>query len=64
MSNDPGKKQTTRATEPQTPNAEEQIRQRAYELYEARGREDGHDREDWQQAEAEIAGIRRKGVAA
>jgi Protein of unknown function (DUF2934) len=37
-------------------NLEEQIRRRAYELYEARGREDGHDLEDWLQAEAEITG--------
>jgi hypothetical protein len=27
------------------------IRQRAHELYEARGREEGHDLEDWLQAE-------------
>jgi hypothetical protein len=33
----------------------EKIRRRAYELYESRGREDGHDREDWLQAEAELA---------
>jgi hypothetical protein len=33
-----------------------QIRTRAYELYEARGREDGHDVEDWLEAEAEITG--------
>lgn len=32
----------------------EKIRQRAYELYEARGRENGHEVEDWIQAEAEI----------
>lgn len=34
---------------------EEQIRRRAYELYEQRGREDGSDLEDWYRAEAEIA---------
>jgi hypothetical protein len=34
----------------------EQIAQRAYELYEWRGREDGHDLDDWLQAEAEIMG--------
>lgn len=34
---------------------EERIRQRAHELYEARGKEDGHDVEDWLQAEAEIS---------
>ena len=33
---------------------EEKIRQRAYELYEERGREDGHDVEDWLRAEEEI----------
>ena len=33
---------------------QERIRQRAHELYEARGGEDGHDLEDWLQAEAEI----------
>jgi hypothetical protein len=32
------------------------IRQRAYNLYEQRGREDGHDLEDWFRAEAEIFG--------
>jgi len=37
-------------------NLEEQIRTRAYELYEARGREEGHDLEDWLEAEAEITG--------
>jgi DUF2934 family protein len=64
MSDDPGRKQATRATESRSTNSEEQIRQRAYELYEARGREDGHDFEDWQQAETEITGLQRKGVAA
>jgi hypothetical protein len=43
---------------------EERIRLRAYELYEARGREHGHDREDWLQAEAEIVGMQRKAAAA
>jgi hypothetical protein len=37
----------------------ENIRQRAYELYEARGRENGHEVEDWLQAEAEV-GTKRK----
>jgi hypothetical protein len=34
---------------------QERIRMRAYELFEARNRESGHDLEDWLQAEAEIA---------
>jgi hypothetical protein len=33
---------------------EEDIAKRAYALYEARGREDGHDVDDWLQAEREI----------
>ena len=32
----------------------EEIRQRAHELYNARGREDGHAEEDWLLAEAEV----------
>ncbi len=43
---------------------EREIRTRAYELYEQRGREDGHDREDWLQAEAELSTQKRKGIAA
>lgn len=35
---------------------EELIRKRAYDFYEKRGREHGHDREDWVKAEAEIMG--------
>jgi len=42
---------TTRST---VKPLEEQVRTRAFELYEARGREDGHDIEDWLRAEAEI----------
>jgi hypothetical protein len=53
------------ATAPEThPNLEEQIRRRAYELYEERGREDGRDLDDWLRAEAEIAGTAVKGMAA
>jgi hypothetical protein len=35
---------------------EQQIQQRAYELYEQRGRTEGHDLDDWLQAEYEIKG--------
>jgi len=45
-------------------NVEEQIRTRAYALYEARGREEGHDLENWLEAEAEITGTAIKTVAA
>ena len=34
------------------------IAQRAFQLYEARGRQDGHDVEDWLKAEQEIRGAR------
>ena len=42
---------------------EEQIRERAYELYVARGGEDGHDMEDWLEAEAEITGMKERAAA-
>ena len=42
---------------------ESEIRLRAYELYEQRGRQDGHEVEDWLQAEAELAGERNKPLA-
>jgi hypothetical protein len=43
---------------------EQIVRRRAYELYEQRGRGDGHAQEDWLHAEAEIVGttLRRAGV--
>jgi hypothetical protein len=53
MSTDRTKKSPTAVTrEPQ--ELENQISLRAYELYEARGREDGHEQEDWLRAEEEI----------
>lgn len=39
-------------------NAEEEIRRRAYELYEQDGRQDGRDRDHWLRAEAEVLGRR------
>ena len=47
--------------EPRT--TEETVRVRAYELFEARGREDGHDLEDWFRAEGEIT-VRKDNSAA
>jgi DUF2934 family protein len=41
---------------------EERIRLRAYELYEARGREDGHDLDDWLQAEADFLGTKKTAI--
>ena len=57
MSADATKKRpATLTSEPQDVELEDQIRLRAYELYEARGREDGHELEDWLRAEEEITG--------
>jgi hypothetical protein len=50
--NPPKKSPATVTSEPQ--ELEHQIRLRAHELYEARGRKDGHELEDWFHAEAEI----------
>jgi hypothetical protein len=43
---------------------EQRIRQRAYQLYEQRGRTDGHDLDDWLRAEREIKGTRTNAAAA
>jgi hypothetical protein len=40
----------------QTLDHDERVRRRAYALYEERGRLDGHDVDDWLQAEAEVGG--------
>jgi DUF2934 family protein len=45
----------TRPHKVQSPDhTQEQIRQQAYELYEQRGSEDGHDLDDWLTAEKEV----------
>ena len=54
MSQGPTKKTASVGTRP-NPSLEEQIRNRAYQLYEERGPEDGHDLEDWLSAESEIS---------
>lgn len=41
-----------------------EIRRRAYELYEERGRADGHALEDWAQAAVEVLAQDRKSAAA
>ncbi|MFZ0862774.1 MAG: DUF2934 domain-containing protein [Candidatus Sulfotelmatobacter sp.] len=38
------------------PNLGEEIRRLAFEIYVERGREDGHDLDDWLDAEAEVLG--------
>jgi len=53
-------RETTRETAKSTPDLQGQIRRRAYELYEQRGREDGFALDDWLQAEGEILGGQKK----
>jgi len=60
----PVKRSDRPRTAPHSRALEEQIRLRAYELYEARGREDGHELDDWLQAEAEIVGTGQRATAA
>jgi hypothetical protein len=38
---------------------QDRIRVRAYQLYEQRGRDDGHDLDDWFQAEAECSQVEK-----
>ena len=60
--NPPKKSPTSMTSDPQ--ELERQIRLRAYELYEARGREDGHDLDDWLRAKEEITQENVRPVAA
>jgi hypothetical protein len=52
--------QTTESTS----DLQEQICRRAHELYEQRGRDDGHELDDWLQAESEVTQQKAKTVAA
>ena len=47
-----------------TPELEEQIRRRAYDFYEQRGRQEGHDVDDWLQAESELMATKTKAATA
>jgi hypothetical protein len=49
----PDRDETPRHMEIDTDGRRDRIAQRAYERYEARGREDGRDQEDWFEAERE-----------
>jgi hypothetical protein len=62
MPQDTGKRVQTSRKESQ--NIEETVRTRAYELYEARGREDGHELDDWLRAEEEITQRKTRTTAA
>lgn len=47
-------KPQTRKDTTSTVDVDERIRQRAFELFQLRGCQDGHDFDDWMQAEAEV----------
>ena len=48
----------------EAPRIEEEVRKRAYELFEMRGREQGHELDDWLRAEREILGRKSNAAAA
>ena len=60
--NPPKKPSVTAINEPQ--ELGHQISLRAYELYEERGREGGHEQEDWLRAEEEIREKKARTAAA
>jgi hypothetical protein len=66
MKSTPATPKSTMETQTAEPplDLQEQIRRRAFELYELRGREDGHDLDDWLQAESELAQLGTKAAAA
>ncbi len=55
---------TTQSARLTTDEFQAQVRSRAYELYERRGSQDGHELDDWLQAEAELAQKKAKGAGA
>ena len=55
---------TTNPTTGSASDLQEQIRRRAYALYEERGKDDGYDLTDWLQAESEVTRQRSKAAAA
>ena len=54
MKNKDKERQEHQSTQSQNPPDQSEVARRAYELYESRGGESGHDLEDWLQAEREI----------
>ena len=55
---------TTNPTTSSSSDLQEQIRRRAYELYEERGKDHGNDLADWLRAESEVTRQRSKAMAA
>jgi len=61
MDMDQGATKKPPAAETDDPQGQKsQIRQRAFELYQERGREDGHELDDWLLAEEEITSQRTR----
>lgn len=63
MTQHPGRKPSANVDLNPT-NLEPEIRHRAYELYEGRGREDGHELDDWLRAEEQVKAKRAHSLAA
>jgi hypothetical protein len=55
---------TTESARTTTDQFQAQVRLRAYELYARRERQDGHELDDWLQAEAELVQKKAKGAGA
>ena len=63
MNTNPPKK-TQAAVASEAEDLEPQIRLRAFELYQDRGGEDGHEVEDWLRAQEEITGKKARSAFA
>ncbi len=57
---DKGRRKSGPAEAPSAPPTHDEIAQRAYEIYLARGGGPGREDEDWQQAERELREAREK----
>ena len=60
-------RQTPISSETETTSSidtQEQVRRRVFEIYEQHGREDGHELDDWLQAEAEVVSGQSKAMSA
>jgi Protein of unknown function (DUF2934) len=60
----PARLMTTNPITGSTRDLQEQIRRRAYELYEERGKDYGHELADWLQAESEVTPRKSKAMTA
>lgn len=57
------RKKSTPAGNLSAPPTQEEIAQRAYEIFLARGGEPGRDEDDWRQAESELLEVRARAKA-